>query len=436
MAGGLSQLVAYGAQDVYLTGNPQITFFKTVYRRYTNFAIESIQQTINGSVGFGNKVSTQISRNGDLITDIVVEFVLTKNAVGANATFYPAEQLLQDVELEIGGQRIDKHYNDWFRTYDSLFRMNDDRENYRRMTDFVDGEPINAVKRFYVPLIFFFNQTPGLALPLIALQYHEVKLYFTLASQVNGLNVNNSGTAPGTITAPTMAVWVDYIFLDTQERTRFAQLPHEYLIEQLQFSGTETATPSTTSQASQNIRLNLNHPTKYLAWNFNAPGATSYGQYTAIAQLDANYNAAGDTANTATFNEGLAVLDSAKLQLNGQDRFSTRKGSYFNKVQPYQTIGSKVPAGVYLYSFALKPAGRQPSGTCNFSRIDNATLSLTYKTCSVNATDSIANVSAALYASETVTANTATVLTALNIYAKNYNVLRIMSGMGGLAYAS
>ena len=418
MAGGLSQLVAYGAQDVYLTGNPQITFFKTVYRRYTNFAIESIQQTINGSVGFGNKVSTQISRNGDLITDIVVEFVLTKNAVGASATFYPAEQLLQDVELEIGGQRIDKHYNDWFRTYDSLFRMNDDRDNYRRMTDFVDGEPINAVKRFYVPLIFFFNQTPGLALPLIALQYHEVKLYFTLASQVNGLNVNNSGTTPGTVTAPTMAVWVDYIFLDTQERTRFAQLPHEYLIEQLQFSGTETATPSTTSQASQNIRLNLNHPTKYLAWNFNAPGATSYGQYTAIAQLNANYNAAGDTANTATYNEGLAVLDSAKLQLNGQDRFSTRKGSYFNKVQPYQTIGSNVPAGVYLYSFALKPAGRQPSGTCNFSRIDNATLSLTYKTCSVNATDSIANVSAALYASETVTANTAVVLTALNIYAK------------------
>jgi len=367
-------------------------------------------------------VSTQISRNGDLITDIVVEFVLTKNAVGANATFYPAEQLLQDVELEIGGQRIDKHYNDWFRTYDSLFRMADDRENYRRMTDFVDGEPINAVKRFYVPLIFFFNQTPGLALPLIALQYHEVKLYFTLASQVNGLNVNNSGATPATVTAPQMAVWVDYIFLDTQERTRFAQLPHEYLIEQLQFSGTETATPSTTSQASQNIRLNLNHPTKYLAWNFNAPGATSYGQYTAIANTDTNYNVNGDTANTATFNEGLAVLDSAKLQLNGQDRFSTRKGSYFNKVQPYQTIGSKVPAGVYLYSFALKPAGRQPSGTCNFSRIDNATLSLTYKTCSVNGTDTVANVSAALYASETVTANTAVVLTALNIYAKNYNV--------------
>ena len=435
MAGGLSQLVAYGAQDVYLTGNPQITFFKTVYRRYTNFAIESIQQTINGSVGYGNKVSTQISRNGDLITDIVVEFVLTKSAATA-PTFYCAEDLLQDVELEIGGQRIDKHYNDWFRTYDSLFRMNDDRVNYRRMTDFVQNEPIGSVKRFYVPLIFFFNQTPGLALPLIALQYHEVKLYFTLAATVPGLNISSAGVVASSPTAPQMSVWVDYIFLDTQERTRFAQLPHEYLIEQLQFSGTETATPSTTAQASQNIRLNLNHPTKYLAWNFNNPGTTFYGQYTALANTNTNYTSVGDLANTATFNEALAVLDSAKLQLNGQDRFATRKGSYFNKVQPYQTIGSVVPAGVYLYSFALKPAGRQPSGTCNFSRIDNATLSLTYKTCSVNGTDTIANVNAALYTSETITSNTATSLTALNIYAKNYNVLRIMSGMGGLAYAS
>ncbi|ABT16414.1 hypothetical protein ATCV1_Z280L [Acanthocystis turfacea chlorella virus 1] len=438
MAGGLSQLVAYGAQDVYLTGNPQITFFKTVYRRYTNFAVESIQQTINGSVGFGNKVSTQISRNGDLITDIVIEFVL--ESVGP--TFYPAEQLLQDVELEIGGQRIDKHYNDWFRTYDSIFRMDNDRVNYRRMTDYVDNESIGTTKRFYVPLIFFFNQTPGLALPLIALQYHEVKLYFTLASSVNGITANASGSTSGfangaTVTAPQMSVYVDYIFLDTQERTRFAQLPHEYLIEQLQFTGSETATISTTTQASQNIRMNFNHPTKYLAWNFTPGTYNSYGRYTALANVSVNSNTTvGDTANTATFNEQLAPLDSAKIQLNGQDRFSSRKGSYFNKVQPYQTVGSVVPAGVYLYSFALKPAGRQPSGTCNFSRIDNATLSLTYKTASVNAYDVIANVANGLGQSETVTANTAVALTNLNIYAKNYNVFRVMSGMGGLAFAN
>lgn len=145
----------------------------------------------------------------------------------------------------------------------------------------------------------------------------------------------------------------------------------------------------------------------------------AYGQYTALANLTTNSNVVyGDVPNTAVFNEALSIMDSAKIQLNGQDRFATRKGSYFNKVQPFQTIGSNVPAGVYLYSFALKPAGRQPSGTCNFSRIDNATLSITYKTCSAISNGNIANVAAAVYASETVTANTGVQLTALNIYAK------------------
>ena len=96
---------------------------------------------------------------------MILEVTLKKNG----ATFYPAEALIQDIELEIGGQRIDKHYADWFRIYDSLFRKNDEQDQYRRMTDFVDGEADGAVKRFYLPLIFFFNRSPGMALPLIAL---------------------------------------------------------------------------------------------------------------------------------------------------------------------------------------------------------------------------------------------------------------------------
>ena len=220
-----------------------------MYRRYTNFAVESIQQTINGSVAFGNKVSTQISRNGDLITDVVVEVVLYKSTA-AQDTFFPAEALLKDVELEIGGQRIDKHYADWFRMNDCLFRKSDDRTNYRRMVDFYPPSDAKAgnCKRFYVPLQFFFCRQPGLALPLIALQYHEVKLYFNLASTIDGIDVSKPLS---------MSVWADYVFLDTQERTRFAQLPHEYLIEQLQFTGSETASLSSTSQTSQNVRLNI-----------------------------------------------------------------------------------------------------------------------------------------------------------------------------------
>ena len=410
MAGGLSQLVAYGAQDVYITGNPQITFFKVVFRRYTNFAIESTQQTLNGSVGFGNKVSCQVSRNGDLITNVVVEITLKKTA-GGNTTYYPAESLLSEVELEIGGQRIDKHYADWFRVHDSLFNKNEKAEAYRRMTGFTDDDPAGTVKRFYVPLIFFFCNTPGLALPLIALQYHEVVLRFTLASSVLGCSSSNSDL--------TMDVWVDYVFLDAAERVRFAQQTHEYLIEQLQFAGTESVNPSATNQTSQNVRLNFNHPVKYLAWVFKGAG---HGVYTA--------GNPADVANISTHNENLAPMQKAKLMLNGTDRFHERRGSYFSKMQPYAALGSNNPAGVYLYSFCLKPDENQPSGTLNLSRIDNATLAITMKQCAV------ANEDAANLTSENTTYARGTGLTNLNVYAKNYNVLRIMSGMGGIAFAS
>ena len=405
--GGLMQLVAYGAQDIYLTGSPQITFFKTIYRRHTNFAIESIGQTFNGTVGWGKKVSTTISRNGDLITDVFLEITMKKSG----ATFYPAEALIQDIELEIGGQRIDKHYADWFRVYDALFRKDDEAAQYRRMTDFVDGEAVNTVKRFYLPLIFFFNRSPGLALPLIALQYHEVKLNVQLASAVDGVSTSDSDL--------TVDCYVDYVYLDTDERRRFAQVSHEYLIQQLQFTGDESVTVSASETKSTSVRLNFNHPTKFLAWVFKG---SKHGQYTAQPTTD--------YANIGTYAEALAPLRSAKLQLNGHDRFSERKGSYFNLVTPWQTLRTKAPAGVYLYSFSLKPDEHQPSGSCNFSRIDNATLSLSMKAASANGT-TVANVTA-----EDTTLSGATALTALKVFAENYNVFRIMSGMGGLAYSN
>lgn len=144
--------------------------------------MESIEQTFNGTVGWGKKVSTTISRNGDLITDVILEITLKKSG----ATFYPAEALIQDIELEIGGQRIDKHYADWFRIYDSLFRKNDEQKQYRRMTDFVDGEATGAVKRFYLPLVFFFNRSPGMALPLIACKSAGRKSILPPASGICG----------------------------------------------------------------------------------------------------------------------------------------------------------------------------------------------------------------------------------------------------------
>ena len=237
------------------------------------------------------------------------------------------------------------------------------------------------------------------------MQYHEVKINIQLASSVPGVD---------STVEPTMQCYVDYVYLDTDERRRFAQVSHEYLIQQLQFTGDEAVSIGTTSK-SQNIRLNFNHPTRFLAWVIKGE---KHGQYTGVD--------ATDYANVKTYAEALAPLKSAKLQLNGHDRFSERKGSYFNLVQPWQTLRAKAPAGVYMYSFSLKPDEHQPSGSVNFSRIDNATLSLTYKAASVSGGVS------AITAEDTTSTN-AQNLTALKIFAENFNVLRIMSGMAGLA---
>ena len=354
------QLVAYGAQDIYLTGNPQITFFKVVYRRHTNFSMESIEQTFNGSVGPSNRVTATISRNGDLVHKMWLQGKLTQNKKNGG------HALVNEVELEIGGQRVDKQYGDWLEAWSQLTLSEGHLAGYQTMT--LDAANTGS-RSFDVPLQFWFCRNPGLALPLIALQYHEVKVNLTF----------------GALSAiASCSLWVDYIYLDTDERRRFAQVSHEYLIEQVQFTGAESITLGTGK--SNKINLHFNHPVKELVW----------------AQLDVPA-----TNKQAVWGSYEAMNGNAKLQLNGHDRFAERPVAYFNQVQPYQHH-TNIPTGnVYVYSFALKPEEHQPSGTCNFSRIDNATLSVS-----------------------TASAGS------LKVFAVNYNVLRVMSGMGGLAYSN
>lgn len=398
------QLVAYGAQDIYLTGNPSITFFKIVYRRHTNFALESIEQVFSGAAFLNRTVSCTVSRNGDLVTDLWVEVTVKKSS--SEDAYYVGEALIKEIELEIGGQRIDRYTGDWMRIYDELFRSSDEKAAYRELVDFEADEPADSIKRLYIPCLFFFTRSPGLALPLIALQYHEVKVNVTFnkAEDIPGVtdvDINQWFTA---------TMYASYAFLDTDERRRFAQVSHEYLVTQIQHTGEETVKISEVDHVN-NVRLNLNHPVKYLAFAFKAAGNEKHGVFTG--------GSAGEKS------ERYAPLYSAKLQLNGHDRFSERKGSYFSKLQPFETLKTKPMAGVYLYSFALRPSEHQPSGTCNFSRIDNATLILRTKKCSENA---IGNVK-----SEDVTMANTSQCTRLLVFAENYNVLRIMSGMGGLA---
>ena len=355
MGGGLMQLVAMGAQDVYLTGNPQITFFKVVYRRHTNFSKEAIAQQWNGA---GDTKTCTLSRNGDLVQEIYLTAASSKTLTVSD---------IKSVEVEIGGQKIDKHYNAWLDIYDELFEENRDLK------------VALAATNGFVPLRFWFNRNPGLALPLIALQYHEVKIVAEFTS-------NNGGDCGGLL--------VNYLYLDTDERRRFAQVSHEYLIEQVQHTGGESIAASATDKT---VTLTFNHPVKALFWN-------------------------GMHSNTSAYN--------AKIQLNGHDRAAEQSHLYYTGVQPYEcglrhvgnvngrTDGTNTlnvfelaATDAGMYSFCLKPAEHQPSGTCNFSRIDNARLVLS----GITGNDGAGT---------------------LAIFALNYNVLRIMSGMGGLAYSN
>ena len=544
MGGGLMQLVAYGAQDVYLTGNPQITFWKVSYRRHTNFAMESIEQTFNGQADFGRRVTCTISRNGDLayrtylqvtLPEINQQMANTSSSDGVYARWldFPGEQLISQVEVEIGGQRIDRQYGDWMHIWNQLTLTSEQQRGYYKMVgnttqltyitdpsfNDVDGPcesnaprqvcaPRNALPEttLYVPFQFWYCRNPGLALPLIALQYHEVKINLDIRPideclwAVKTLNAGNCGSGSAKVTTAynqslvAASLYVDYVFLDTDERRRMAQNPHEYLIEQLQFTGDESV-----GSSSNKIKLNFNHPVKELIWvvqpdenvdycaslecgqvlykvlgaqPFNYTDAIdalpnaihSFGGADAIAETTTSFidtnglfsdagaadvtaanwwsqgvgpNVAYDAPNlgfqgiqnsgvsdAGTFVLAETALDmhcwgenpvvTAKLQLNGQDRFSEREGTYFDLVQPYQHHTRNPDTGINVYSFALRPEEHQPSGSCNFSRIDNATLQLVLSNATVEGT------------------KTAKV----RVYATNYNVLRVMSGMGGLAYSN
>jgi hypothetical protein len=439
------QLVAYGAQDVYLTGNPKVTFFQAVYKRHTNFAMENIQQTVNGSAGDSGRVSVTIARNGDLVGNMYVALTPSAAAVAnltsiqAGTVFdtnWVAERAIASVELTIGGQRIDKHYQTWFRLYSECFLGESDKISYGKMTSMANPNLLasNVSKpQVFLPLLFFFNRNPGLYLPLIALQYHEVRLDFDLT----GYYANYFGTNA-------FEVWANYIYLDTEERRKFAQKGHEYLIEQVQHTGGDAiATAGETSP--QLIRLSFNHPVKELIWCYTPSGASwttkrnaMWNFSTKTDDVNISCNPGGltgpvqahtigaprivlpaVTTSWSMVEEGstaaaafcaVGPLHQFKLVLNGQDRFKEQSGKYFNQYQTGLYHTGTPYAGIYNYSFALQPEEHQPTGTCNFSRIDNAQVSVALKAASE--------------------------VTVQKLFAVNYNILRIQSGMGGLAFSN
>lgn len=548
MSGALVQIAAFGTQDVLLMGNPTVTFFKNVVNRHTNFAIETIQQVLQGANNFGaSNATVQITRDGDLLWRTFIRFRLPRlettytfsKAITKPVTIVPARwtddighHLIHHCSVSIGGSQIDKHYGDWLQIWSQLTLDESKRAGYNDMIGNRyelmgnNGRPVFDTKWFTdnsitppytghfnipealidVPLQFWFCRDPALTIPLVSLPYHDVRIAFdfrplehvvippvVIADSSDAANIKVSYAA---IDALQPTVYANYVFLDNAERKRYAQHPQEYLIEQLQYA--ENPAP----QGQVDINLNFNHPTKELV--FVAQKQT-YVQHNCTDTTSNTYNIANQLSNyqftgyNAVANKWALVdgythgmpeygnmsttygnpIEKAELVINGVSRVKETDSIFYNRVQPYMHH-SCIPqaAGINVYSFALKPESIQPSGTINFSRIDNTTLRLRLKTqipsaygyyygtsnsvninpmapyiyevapkeavTEVNSNDSSITVKS--YATPRIfkainndgsdAGNGITTGYNVKIYGLNFNVLRIVSGMGGIAYAN
>lgn len=373
MPGAILQLASYGAQDIYLTGNPQVTFFKTVYRRYTSFALESILLTQNYNVKMGSSFTFDIDRQGDLLSSIFFHIQLDNSSI---IQTYLGFSLIDTIELKIGNQTIDKQYGEWMAIWCDL------THSYSK-GQMLDDMTSNSADTIIVPLQFWFCRNTGLAIPLIALQYHQIQLI---------VKFRKSSEVIGNPEITDFKIYADYIFLDTDERRRYSQLSHEYLIEQVQLS--ESA-PISIYETRAVVDVEFSHPVKELMWII--------------------YDVSGSIYNPLHSERAEKVL----IQMNNQDRLSERTGLYFTRQQRYQHhTGSGAFSGypnIHIYSFALRPEEHQPTGTCNFSRIDNTTMAITFNgTAMANGTE----------------------YRLIRVYAVSYNVLRIMNGLGGIVYST
>ena len=533
MGGGLLQLVAYGAQDIYLTGNPQITFFKVVYRRYTNFAIETIEQPFVGTITFGNRITARIPRSGDLAYKMYLKVVLGQVNPSSSQFAWTrriGHAIISQIDVEIGGTILDRQFGTWLDIWYELAKQGDHDVGYANMIGDIPiltnyDTTIKPSYPLYIPLQFWFNRFVGLSVPLIALQYHVMNINVVFDAAIN-LVIRDQNFDMNLVTIQDTTILVDYVFLDTDERRRFALVGHEYLIEQIQFNGVETA-----NVTPRNYVLDFHHPVKELffatkngnyvssqtflyytnnkVWSvvdgsiviiqksieFNDPTIIVGGTWTPVFPSESStvgtWNIKNQSALTVYVNAtslsigtygisnqimadvtinadqsftiinvvttltvrdfsiptkymtdtrlnkndpivnifsgyGLLIdgsnnpVDMAVLQFNGHDRFDMREGTYFNNVQPEQAHTNTPKDGINCYSFALFPEQHQPSGTANFSRIDNSQLIVTF----LDSTQTSTNPNLQFFNGLNQTFN----------IVSNYNIFRVFSGLSGLAY--
>ena len=518
MTGGLLQLQKTGAQDLYLTGNPQISFFKTVYRRYTNFSMDyfKIEPEVVFPLRENDSVTYKffIKRNADLITNIFFCFDIP-DIYSDKKKFKWIKNLgfniIERATIYIGGTLIDENYGDWFDIWNELSNNTEKKKIINEMIGNVTelyspedaigngniypeanlgvtsgndntGAPSILGRRIRVPLIFWFNKNPALALPLIALQYHPVEINIQcrkIQDLYTVIDDNNNSISFGKRIKPDVNLFgidkfidgnsivtisgtsgsfntklktfdikpfldVNYIFLDSKEMRNFALSSHEYLIEQVKKS------PFESLLGNKSLELkNLSHPISYMVivakrddiktrndWNNYTnwvledipPYALEFinpyfNKYEVGKNKDSNKKVY-ESSNTSNFEQrrNKNCLEELILILNGTERVSEREIGFFNKMQTLNYFeGYK--EGIYPYSFSINPLKYQPSGSCNMSLINNIILKI--KTHAVNEPkikDSPEDLDHP-YKYD------------IDVYSVNYNILSINSGMASLKFS-
>jgi len=424
--GGLLQLVAQGKQDVFLTGNPQISFYKVVYRRYTNFSIESSRMYFEGTPNFGQRITCLVPRFGDLLGTIFLEVTLPALTLASNGSAVSyvnsiGHALIEEITLEIGEQEIDKQTGQFMDLWTQLSVPAGQRDAFNVMVkrdDFYTGTEFTGQQKIIVPLQFWFCRNPGNYLPLVALQYHPIRINIKLRSLQDmaffDITTVPDPCAPGLlnpVSIESIMMWGDYVMLDKEERRRFVSATHEYLIDQVQYTP-KIGIPA--GNALTNVKLDFNHPIRELIWYVQRDIMLNRHEYFNYSSryIDEYFVGCNDSPTD--------IMLSAKIQLDGQDRFDRRESSHFSLTQPFQRhTFTPIFKYIYVYSFALRPEDVQPSGSMNASRIDSFNL--------------LIDVNTALWSPPASAAcnigNCHTV-----VYATNHNVLRVIDGFGGLLF--
>ena len=444
MPGGLIQLVAFGAQNYFLNGNPSVSFFKKVYKTHTNFSMESMRVIFNKNFiqySDSTKLIAKISRNADLVQEIYFSFELpnirkkivrnldTDLIIGEDFRYvkHLGEVMIDNYYIYIGGTIVDTHYGEWLHIWNELTIPSSKRYGYDKMIgnipemylpDAFDQKFSHRAvqidkRRFYVPLTFWFNKNPGLALPLIALQYHEIEIHIELRPYRDLFTINQVKSTDWSEYFDNAKLdinpylEVNYIFLDTNERNYFAKTSQDYLIEQVK------RIPLYKVKQNDINELNLQNPVKEIIWVCSRNDVDENNTW--FQYIDNEY------IEETSMNDVCAceykekeILLKATILLNGLERFEEKEGSFFNLIQPYQYHSVIPSTGVYVYSFSLNPESFQPSGACNMSRINKIELK----------TELIPLPLGVEYSYD------------IFVYVVNYNFLKITGGLAGVAFSS